>query len=120
VDKLKVTGISKLVDGEYEFDLAEMMSLGEPGSLTNREGHRLKVMSGVRMGELEEALLAGDNDVLVALAAIVLERRGKRVDENMLWDAPMGSGLEIEIGDREDTPAEGEEIPLDEGAETPA
>lgn len=105
MDKLVVTGLGKL-DGEYDCNLGEMLSLGSPEALTNREGHRIKQMSGVRAGELDDALEAGDNDVMLALAAIVLSRAGKTFDDDVLWDAPMGSGVMFHIGDRE---PEGEE-----------
>jgi hypothetical protein len=100
-DKLIVKGLGG-IDGEYEFDLAELVSLGEPGALTNREGHRIKTMAGVRVGELLEALQAGDNDVLIALAAIILARKGRRLDENLLWDAPIGAGVSFELDDTPD------------------
>lgn len=99
-DKLIVKGLGRL-DGEYEFDFAGMLGIGTPDSLTNREGHRIKTMSGVRAGELEDALIAGDNDVLVAFAAIILARAGKTVNEEQLWDAPMGSGVQFDLETRE-------------------
>lgn len=102
MDKLIVKGLGKRLDGEYEFDLAGMMTLGHAESLTNREGHRIKLMAGVTQGQMEDALIAGDNDVLVALAAILLNRAGKSFDEDILWDAPMGAGLNWEIEEREE------------------
>lgn len=112
MDKLIVKGLGRPVDGEYEFDFSSMLGVGTPDALTNREGHRIKLMSGVRAGELEDALMAGDNDVMVAFAAIVLARNGKTVDEDLLWDAPMGAGLSFELGEREG-------VPPAEPAETP-
>lgn len=94
-DKLVVTGLGKQIDGEYEFSLAGMLTLGNPECLTNGEGHIIKSMSGVRAGELEDALVSGDNDVLIALGKIVLARNGKRVDDSLLWNAPMGAGMMI-------------------------
>lgn len=99
-DTLTVSGLGKPLDGTYEFDIASMLGLGNPDSLTNREGHRLKTMTGIRIGQLGDALSSGDSDVIVALAAIILTREGKRFDEAVLWDAPMGSGLELHIEDR--------------------
>lgn len=101
MDKLIVKGIPPL-DGEYEFDIAGMLSQGHPECLTNREGHRIKVMTGVRVGQLEEAFAAGDNDVLVAFAAVIFARAGKHFDEDILWDAPMGSGLDFVIAKRDE------------------
>lgn len=101
-DKLIVKGLSKSLDGEYDCDIVGMMTLDHPEALTNREGHKIKVMSGVPAGQIEGALRSGDNDVLVALASVVLARHGKAFDEEQLWDAPMGSGLDFDIADREE------------------
>lgn len=60
------------------------------GELTGREARELKRISGVRLGELEEALAAGDYDVLIAIAVIAMRRSGKSVDEYTLLDEPAG------------------------------
>lgn len=99
--KLTVTGLGKL-DGDYPFDYVGMMAMGHPEQLTNREGRTIKRMSGVRAGELNDALEAGDTDVLVALAKIILERAGRYVDEDALWDAPMASALKFDFQHEED------------------
>jgi hypothetical protein len=111
--KLTVTGLGKL-DGEYPFDYVGMQTMGHPEQLTNREGRTIKRMSGVRAGELNDALEAGDTDVLVALAKVIMERAGRYVDEDALWDSPMASALRFEWtaddeedeGDAEGPPAE--------------
>lgn len=110
IDKLVVKGLAHL-DGEYEFDLYELLGIGTATSLTNRELHRIKVMTGIRAGELLDSLAAGDNDVVVALAAVILTRRGKTFDENRLWDAQADAALSFEIADRPDptTPTAEEE-----------
>ncbi len=64
-------------DGSYELDIL---------SLTGRELHKIKQMSGLRRNEIGDAFAAGDTDLIVALAAIAIERRGKYVDEDLLWD----------------------------------
>lgn len=56
------------LDGEYPLDI---------DTLTNREYHEIKRVSGVRAGELNESLFAGDLDVVVALALIAMKRNGK-------------------------------------------
>lgn len=112
-DKLTVKGLRAL-DGEYEFDRNDLL-----GSMTNRELHRIKLMAGVRAGEIQDALAAGDNDVLVALAAILLTQRGKLVDEDVLWDAPAGAGLIWEFDTADDEQEEGDAGPPVEPAETP-
>jgi len=99
-DKLIVTGVPRM-DGEYPCNVVGMLLEGTPHTLTNREGHQIKVMTGVRAGELWGAMESGDNDVVIALAAIVLARAGKRVDTDTLWDSPMGSALAFDIAERE-------------------
>lgn len=98
MDKLIVKDMGRL-DGEYSFDVVAMLNLGAPDALTSREGHRIKTMCGLRVGELQEALEAGDSDVLVAFAAVILARHGKKFDDDDLWDAPIGSAM-LEIGER--------------------
>lgn len=106
-DKLIVKGLGP-IDGEYDCELAGMLSLGSPETLTNREGHRIKQMTGLRAGELEDAMTAGDSDLLLALAAIVLARHSKHVADDLLWDAPIGSALNWVLdqteGDEADPP----------------
>lgn len=65
-------------DGEYEIP---------NGGWTNRELHFIKQTCGVRAGELEEALQAGDVGVQVALTAVILKRAGHNVNVEILWDA---------------------------------
>lgn len=100
LDTLTIDGIDRAVDGTYEFDFIDLI-----GNLTNREIHRIKVMTGVRYGEMLDAFKAGDNDLNVAFAAILLQRRGKRVDDDVLWDAPAGSRIHLHIHDRDEEPA---------------
>ena len=89
---LKIEGVSPLVDGSYEFDI---------GTFTNREMHVIKEISGVRGGEIGEALAAGDNDIVVALTAIVLKRNGKTVPVDVLWDAELGK-ITLDAADEEE------------------
>jgi hypothetical protein len=122
VDKLIIKGVGG-IDGDYDFDLAEMLSIGSPGALTTLELHRVKDMSKLRAGEIIEAFGAMDTDLLVALAAVVLARRGKRFSDESLWAARMtlsslkasqsveiADGLTFVIDERED-----EAIPPTEG-----
>lgn len=80
MDQIKIEGVPPW-DGEYDFD----------GNLKNKELRRIKQVAGIRAGELVEALAAGDTDVLVALAVVVLEREGKTVDPDDFWNAEVGS-----------------------------
>jgi hypothetical protein len=113
-DYLTVEGLPPL-DGRYAFQVIDMMSIGLAGSLTNREAHELKRLSGVRIGELEDALAAGDNDVLVAFAVLILRRHGKRFDEDKLWDAQVGAALKYDFAHSREEKTEDppEETPLE-------
>lgn len=82
ISTLRIEGVLG-VSGEYPFDLDER-------PFTTGELHLLKEMSGVRAGELMEAMEAGDTDIMVALAMIVLQRHGKQVSQRLLWDSTMG------------------------------
>lgn len=79
--KLVIDGVPPW-DGEYEMDGL---------TFTNREMHRIKVISGLRGSEVVEALTADDKGGFVAVAAVVLERVGKRPDLDEFWDAKSGS-----------------------------
>lgn len=82
--KLRVTGVPPY-DGEYDL----------PTSYTNGELHRIKQISGVPAGKLMDASQEGDIGVLVALAAVILERAGHQVNVQALWDAS-GDNFDIE------------------------
>lgn len=102
-DRLIINGLGKQFDGEYEFSLAEMLVMGTTQTMTNGELHTIKRIAGVRAGEIEDALSAGDNDVLLALGLIILARHGKRLPEHLMWDAPAGSGITIVPDEGEDS-----------------
>ena len=91
MSSIKITGIGRAYDGEYPFDGTYF---------TNRELHTIKRMSGVRAGEIPAALEAGDNDLVVALTMIALERNGKVVNEDVLWNANVGC-IEAMLGEGE-------------------
>ncbi len=80
---LVIEGIHGL-DGEYETDFS---------FFTNREWRTIKEIAGVRMGEFEQARIAGDNDLIVALTVIALRRRNIDVNVDALWDAEAGKIL---------------------------
>lgn len=83
--KLQIEGIAPL-DGLYDLQI---------GAFTNRELHTIKEISGVRAGELKEAIEAGDNDLMVAFAAIVLARAGKQFTVEQIWEADTGQLIVI-------------------------
>ena len=109
-DKLIVSGVNDQIDGEHPCDILGMLTIGHPESLTNRELHRIKVMTGILAGDLFEAINSGDMDATVGFAAVILTRNNKTYQDDWLWDAPMGSSLSFVIKAAEDDsipPAEG-------------
>lgn len=70
-------------DGTYEFDKSH---------LTNREIRKIKLLTGLRPLEYEEAGNAGDNDLGVAMVIIALQRSGRfaEINEDLIWDADLG------------------------------
>lgn len=54
------------------------------------ELHEIKRISGVRAGEITEALIAGDTDLMLAMAVITLRREGKQPDVESLWLSEAG------------------------------
>ena len=69
-------------DGQYEMDGL---------TFTNREMHRIKVICGLRGGEVLDGLTNDDRGAYVAVAAVVLERLGKNLDIDELWEGEAGS-----------------------------
>jgi hypothetical protein len=104
--KIVIAGIDGL-EGEYDIDL---------GFFTNRELHTIKRLTGLRVGEFDDAMAAGDSDVLVAFCMVALQRNDKRVDENALWDAEAGS-ITIIVGDDQEPPLES--VPLESSGDSP-
>lgn len=78
--KVKIQGVPGL-DGEYDLDL----------TFTHRDYRTIKQLSGVRALEVEDALKAGDMDVILAVAEIALQRAGVPHHVDQLWDAEGGS-----------------------------
>jgi hypothetical protein len=93
--KIVIEDVHVGYDGEYDVDLSYF---------TNRDLHTIKRLTGLRVGELDEAMRTGDSDVLVAFCVIALQRHGKPVDEDVLWDAQAGS-ITIVVGEEEPVPS---------------
>lgn len=72
---------NKALDGEYPLDAHPF---------TNREWHVIKEISKVRPGEFNEAVLAADNDLVLACAQVALQRAGKHVPMDVLWELEGG------------------------------
>jgi hypothetical protein len=90
MDVLTITGIGRRLDGDYDCDIAALIDISSDEALTNREAHLIKTLSGARGGEIVEAFLAGDMAVRMALAIVVLQRAGRRVDPEQMWDQKAG------------------------------
>lgn len=79
MDKLVIEG--SRYAGEYDCgDITDFV-----GSLNMGELHLIKKLTGLRAGELGEAFDAGDSDLSVAIAAVTIERTGKRVAPDEIW-----------------------------------
>lgn len=96
--KIIITGIPGY-NGEYDIDLSY---------LTNKDLHTVKRIAGVRAGEIQAALDAEDNDLAVAFTVIALERNGKAVHEDVLWNAKVGC---IELQGDKKTEDEDDAVP---------
>lgn len=99
--KIVISGIPGF-DGAYPLD--------DDVGWTMRELNIIKRISGVRAGEIPEAIEAGDTDVLGSIAVIAVRQSGKEWQrfEALLWDSSFGS---ISIEDDDEGTA-GEAVPL--------
>ncbi|CAB4173693.1 hypothetical protein UFOVP1186_19 [uncultured Caudovirales phage] len=86
--QISITGVVPF-DGTYPLELSI-------GQFNGRELHVIKTISGIRMNEIEDALDAGDYDLIVALAAIALTRDGRVQPDQTIRSAKML--LEANIG----------------------
>ena len=83
--KVTLADVDVGLDGEYDFD---------PTYFTNRELHIIKRETGLRAGELADAVANGDNDLVIIFAYICLLRHGKQLpNADLLWDAKTGGIL---------------------------
>lgn len=83
-------------DGERRYPI--------PETFTYREIGTIKRVSGLRAGELEDALAAGDVDVIVALAVIAATRAGETVTAADFENLEFGA-IDVDGGDEDPTPA---------------
>lgn len=65
-------------DGEHEIVTS---------GFTTREYHQIKQICGLRAGEIEDGLNNADVGLVVALAAVILQRQGHQVNLEILWNA---------------------------------
>ena len=71
-------------DGVYKLDVE---------GLTNLELRRIKVISGIRAGEIPEASGAGDSDLMLAFTCVAIEQTldGKQIDSDELLESKVGT-----------------------------
>jgi len=62
-----------------------------PTSYTYREMGRIKTLTGLRAGEIEQALIAGDSEIIVAIAVVAAERAGDTIDIGKIEDLEFGA-----------------------------
>jgi len=98
--KVTVDGIPGL-DGEYVVDF---------GYFTNRELHRIKLETGLTLGELYEGFERSDNDAIVAFALVAFWRAGKDGIEPLVWDAKAGE-ITFDFSDEEQAQADADADP---------
>lgn len=91
MDTLTIKGVGKHVDGDYECDLAELLDVSSDEALTMAEARLIKVTANVRGNHIIEAFLAGDTDVSMALAEIIVGRSGKALAVSQLLGARVGA-----------------------------
>ncbi len=77
-----------------------------PEAFTYREMGRIKMLTGIRAGEIEDALLAGDTDVIVAIAQIAAERAGDSAPIEAMENLDFGA-IRVEV-EEDPTPAASE------------
>jgi hypothetical protein len=119
MDTLTIKGLGNRFDGDYSCDVGDLLTPSGDEPLTNEEARLVKRISGARGNEIGEAFLAGDTDVLMALAIIVASRHGKTLNEEMLLKARIGAAM-FDLGtDIAATVEESAEIPPTEGETNP-
>jgi len=94
-----VSGFGRRIDGDYELDITDM---------TNYDWHVIKEVASVTMANFNEALLAGDQEVLYAMVAVCLIRAGvgnfqqvAAKPSGLIWQAKPGQ-LMWNIGEVDD------------------
>ena len=68
-----------------EYDLRDLW-----GTLTGTEQRIIKLATGLRFGEYEEAIAKFDYDLVLALAKVAARRLGTDLPDSVLWDAEIG------------------------------
>ncbi len=80
MDTLTIKGQGRRIDGDYPCEILGMLSLGHDEVLNNQEANLVKQISGAIGSEIADGFVRGDAAVRMALAIVVLERAGIRLD----------------------------------------
>lgn len=75
-----------------------------PDTFTYREQQTIKIHTGLRPIEYEDALNSGDPDIVIALAVICAARAGHNITYDQLLDLEIGA-ITAEGDDADPTPA---------------
>lgn len=91
-----------------------------PEPMTYRELGKIKRITGLRGGEIGEALMAGDTDAILAITVIASERANDPVTLDDLEDMPFGA-IRVEAEEDEDPTqaADGVAATEEPGSSTP-
>lgn len=93
--RIEVEGIPD-ANGSYTLD--------DTLTFTGRELRLIKQLSGCRLSEIEEALNAGDYDLIIAMTIIAAKRAGKTIPADALLDAEAGTIRVIALEDESEDP----------------
>lgn len=99
-DRLTLKGLGS-ADGDYEFDLSELVNVGGPGAFDLREQQRIKIISGYRGLEIRDAVAVLDPAMMIAFVDVIVTREGKTVSAPRLWDAKLLTSTDNEVVDLE-------------------
>jgi hypothetical protein len=75
-----------------------------PTAFTYREMGRIKTLTSIRAAEIEEALLAGDTDLILAIAQIAAERANDTAPIQALENLEFGA-IRVEADEEDPTQA---------------
>ncbi len=75
-----------------------------PEAFTYREMGRIKTLTSIRSAEIEDALMAGDTDLVLAIAQIAAERAGDAAPIQALESLEFGA-IRVEDDEPDPTPA---------------
>lgn len=87
------------------------LELPDLADITNNEMRVFKRASGLRLGEIQEAVETGDNDIVIGLLAVALQREDGRVDIDALLNDKIGA-ITVVVEEDEKVPPTDEAEPV--------